>query len=66
MKLRPSGLNVYASYLQICRYIVVFFQQLDSLLNILLSSEPQLHDIIRVMWLGKYLHTDDDLTYLAE
>ena len=65
MKLRLSGLSVCASYLQICRYIVVLLQQLDLLLNILLSSESQLHDIIRVIWLAKCPHTNDDLRYFG-
>ncbi len=59
--LRPSGASVSASYSRIRGHAVVLPQQPGLFLNLLPSNDIQLHDIIRVVWLGKRPLNDNDL-----
>lgn len=61
IKLRPSGASLSASYQRIRGHAVVLPQNPGPLLDLLPSASLQLHDIIRVVWAGKRLHTDADL-----
>ncbi len=61
IKLRPSVVSVSASYSRIRSYAVVLPQQPGPLLNLLPSNDIQLHDIIRVVSLRKWLPNDNNL-----
>ncbi len=65
IKLRPSGASVSASYSRIRGHAVVLSQQSGPLLNLLPSNDIQLHDIIRVVWLGKRPPNDNNLRYFG-
>ncbi len=61
IKLRPSGASVSIFYSRIRGYDVVLAPQPGLLLNLRLSNNIQLHNIIRVVWLEKRLSSDNDL-----
>lgn len=66
IKLRSSGTNISISYLRICDHAIVLSQELGLLLNLLLSNNIQLYDIIRFVWLGKHPHTNNNLQYFGK
>lgn len=65
IKLRPSSANVSISYSKIWSHTVVLLQQLGPLLIFLSLNNIQLHDIIRVVWLGKWPPNNNDLQYFG-
>ncbi len=65
IKLRPSGASISASYSRIRGHVIIFLQQPGPLLNLLPLNDIQLHNIIRVVWLGKRPPNDNNLRYFG-
>ena len=66
IKLRLTNQNVSISYARIYGNVVILPQQLDPFLNLLLLNKIRLHNIIKVVWLGKISHNDKKFQYFSQ
>ena len=63
IKLRLTGQNISTFYLLIYRHTKIIPQQPHQLLSLLPSNKLSIHNVIRVVWLKRKSHNEENLQY---